>query len=103
MNVYTDAPETTENTSEITDGSISTLNNRKNLTHPKTGNVCLPSTSKDLTSDSLRYFPKMPTETKKKKWKETGKSRIYTDSPEKLQLEQLRNCKENKRLSKEHS
>lgn len=63
-----------------------------------TDNIRLLSISKDITPDPLRPFPNITTETKKRKGKERGKSRIYTDSPEKLRLEQLSNIKKNKRL-----
>lgn len=65
--VYAGSHETTEDASETTEGSISTLNNRKELTPLKTVNICLPSTSKDTNPDSLRPFPKIFTETKKRK------------------------------------
>lgn len=60
--VHVGAHETTEHTSERTEGSIFTLNNRKNLTPPIT--IFLSSTYKDITPDSLWTFPKISTETK---------------------------------------
>ncbi|GBP24317.1 hypothetical protein EVAR_9415_1 [Eumeta japonica] len=60
-----------------------------------------PSTSKVLkTLEMIRPFPKVQKCTQTKKGSSLGKSRIYTDTPEKTRIEKLEKIKE-KRLEKE--
>ncbi|KAK9882712.1 hypothetical protein WA026_022763 [Henosepilachna vigintioctopunctata] len=61
-----------------------------------------PSTSKALkTPEMIRPFPKVQKRTQTKKGRSLGKSRIYTDTPEKTRIEELEKNKEMKRLEKE--
>lgn len=61
-----------------------------------------PSTSKVLkTPEMIRPFPKVQIRTQTKKGRSFGKSRIYTDTPEKNRIEELEKIKEMKRLEKE--
>lgn len=61
-----------------------------------------PSTSKVLkTPEMIRPFPKVQRRTQTKKGRSLGKSRIYTDTPEKNRIEELEKIKEMKRLEKE--
>lgn len=61
-----------------------------------------PSTSKVLkTPEMIRPFPKVQKRTQTKKGRSLGKSRIYTDTPEKTRIEELEKNREMKRLEKE--
>lgn len=59
------------------------------------------STAISITPESVRPFPKITKTVTKRKRQQKGKSRIYTDSPEKHRLRQLHNIKEQTRLMKE--
>ncbi|CAB3229729.1 unnamed protein product [Arctia plantaginis] len=61
-----------------------------------------PSTSNVLkTPEMIRPFPKVQRRTQTRKGRSLGKSRIYTDTPEKTRIEELEKIKEVKRLEKE--
>lgn len=61
----------------------------------------IPSTSNAITPESVRPLPKIIKTVLKRKGKEKGKSRIYTNTPEKERLEELAKIKELKRNKKE--
>ena len=61
-----------------------------------------PSTSKLLkTPEMIRPFPKVQRRKQTRNGRSLGKSRIYTDTPEKTRIEDLGKIKEMKRLEKE--
>lgn len=61
----------------------------------------IPSTSSAITPESVRPLPKIIKTVLKRKGREKGKSRIYTNTPEKERLEELSKIKELKRNKKE--
>lgn len=99
----------TNNVSEVESNATPTSISQRHLTPPRTDHIetarivqpePTPSTSK-ATPESVRPFPKCTKTAIKRKGKEKGSSRNYTDTPEKERLQELANIKEQKRLSKQ--
>ncbi|XP_044762023.1 uncharacterized protein LOC123319221 [Coccinella septempunctata] len=70
-------------------------------TSPTLSRDVSPSLQVLKTPEMIRPFPKVERRTQTKKGRSLGKSRVYTDTPEKTRIEELEKNKEMKRLEKE--